>query len=185
MEFQAESESVPLTVEQEAGLKQIAIRRCRGDLAKIVDGQSDADAFAYLPRAAVAAFHLGEFEHARRFAERALALAPSFNRNWNYGNALHLGHTVLGLLAIKSGDIPAAVAELARSAETPGSPQLNTFGPTMQLAKAVLRAGESEPVLEYVRRVRNFWEMGTTWLDLREQKITSGQVPNCFQHSFA
>jgi hypothetical protein len=59
-----------------------------------------------------------------------------------------------------------------------GSPQLNSFGPTMQLAKALLRAGETRAVLNYLAQCRVFWTAGKTWLDLWEAKIHEGQVPN-------
>ncbi len=118
-------------------------------------------------------------------AEKVLLGAPSFRENWNYGNAIHLGHTVLGLLALEQDDLKLAIEELQKSGDTPGSPQLKTFGPTMQLAKELLKRGQTEPVLSYLQQCRVFWEMGATWLDLWEQKIHAGQVPNFFQHCYA
>ncbi|BCM09205.1 hypothetical protein MAFF241647_35620 (plasmid) [Ralstonia solanacearum] len=147
--------------------------------------ESDDQLFVHLPNAAVAAFHLDQFAEAKLYAERALTLAPSYRKNWNYGNALHLGHTVLGLLALSEGDLPRAVAELHASACTESSPQLNSFGSTMQLAKALLREGQVAPVLEYLKQCRIFWGMGGGWLDTWERKIQAGQVPNFFQHSYA
>jgi tetratricopeptide (TPR) repeat protein len=118
-------------------------------------------------------------------AEKALLLAPQFRQNWNYGNAIHLGHTVLGLLALRQGDIDLAIDELRKSGDTPGSPQLNSFGPTMQLAKELVQLGQTASALEYLEQCRRFWKSGATWLDLWEAKIRSGQVPNCFQHCYA
>jgi hypothetical protein len=112
-------------------------------------------------------------------------LAPIFPKDWNYGNAIHLGHTVLGLLALREGDVNVAIEELRKSGETPGSPQLNTFGPTMQLAKELLKAGHTAPVLGYLKQCRSFWHMGSTWLDLWESKALSGRVPNFFQRCYA
>jgi hypothetical protein len=78
----------------------------------------------------------------------------------------------------------AAAEELAKSGDTPGSPQLNSFGPTMQLAKEFLKRGQIEPVLVYLTQCRRFWKSGDAWLDVWEAKILSGEIPNCFQHSY-
>lgn len=183
MNYEEETEKEPFTPEMEAASLQIAVSRAPAQLAKLASAQCDDDAFVHLPRAAAAAFHLGQLAEAKVYAQRALALAPSYPDNWNYGNAIHLGHSVLGLLALSEGDLPKAVTELRESASTPGSPQLNSFGPTMQLAKALLRHGHADAVLEYLNECRVFWGMGGTWLDLWERKIRAGQVPNFFQHS--
>jgi tetratricopeptide (TPR) repeat protein len=185
MSFEALTEEAPFTPEQEAAVREIALARAASDLARIVSTLSDSEAFAHLPRAAAAAFHLERFTEARALAERSLSLAPSFRGNWNYGNAIHIGHTILGLLALEQDDIERAINELILSGDTPGSPQLGSFGPTMQLAKALLKRGQVNEVLSYLRLCREFWEMGTTWLDVWEPKVVAGQVPNFFQHGYA
>ena len=184
MNYEEETEKEPFTPEMEAASQQIAVSRAPAQLEKLASAQCDDDAFVHLPRAAAAAFHLGQLADAKLFAQRALALAPNYPDNWNYGNAIHLGHTVLGLLALNEGDQTKAITELRESGTTPGSPQLKSFGPTMQLAKALLRNGQTDAVLEYLNECRVFWEMGGTWLDLWERKIREGQVPNFFQHSY-
>lgn len=178
-------EETSLTPEMEAAIRQLALDEAPAELARINAALSDTEAFVHLPSAATAAFHLERFAEAKEFADRVLLLAPSFRKDWNYGNAVHLGHTVLGLLALKRGDIKLALEELRKSGDTPGSPQLNSFGPTMQLAKKLLKQGQKDEVLTYLQQCRKFWKMGTTWLDLWEQKINAGQVPNCFQHCYA
>ena len=55
----------------------------------------------------------------------------------------------------------------------------------MLLAKELLQRRQTEPVLDYLKHCRKFWNMGGTWLDLREGKLVSGQVPNFFQQSQA
>ena len=185
MGYEEETEDVPFTAEMEAEIRQIALDRAPAKLAQLAEALGDTDAFVLLPSAAAAAFHLEQFAYAKQFAERALALAPRFKENWNYGNAIHRGHTVLGLLALSVQDYAAAISELYESGETPGSPQLNSFGPTMQLAKALLKDGHVEPVMTYLKQCRAFWETGGTWLDLWERKIREGRVPNFFQHSYA
>ncbi|QJR13496.1 hypothetical protein [Usitatibacter palustris] len=182
MGFEAESERLPLTPEQESELRGVAIGRAPEALAAYQNAQSDDERFDALCDAAFAAFHLEQYELASRLAAEMLAAAPNFEGDWNYGNAVHAGHTVLGLLALRNGDTPLAVEELHKAGATCGSPQLGSFGPTMILAKALLRVGESEAVLTHFGQCRKFWKMGETWLDIWEGKVRDGQTPNFFMH---
>jgi tetratricopeptide (TPR) repeat protein len=184
MDYEAETEATPLTAEQEVELLAIARERASTEVAEATEAKTQDDLFYALPGAAIAAFRLADFDKAKAFAEQALALAPEYRSNWNYGNAIHFAHTVLGLLALESGDIDTAVSQLKQSGETPGSPQLNSFGPTMQLAKALLRRDQFLPVLEYLMQCRIFWEMGSTWLDLWEAKVRAGVMPNFFMNLY-
>jgi len=184
MNFEAQSENEPLTPEQEAQLRDLAIERAPAALAQVDAAETDADRFCALPDAALAAIHLERYELAADLATRTLEMAPNFERNWNYGNAIHAAHTVRGLLALRAGDTKLAIQELINSGKTKGSPQLGSFGPTMELAKALLRKGESASVLEYLQQCRGFWKMGNAWLDIWEQKIRAGDIPNAFMHSY-
>lgn len=184
MRYEAQSEEIAFSPEQEAELRQIAVDRARSTLDQFDAELSDDEVFVDLPNVTAAAFHLGQFSEAESFAKEALRLAPKYRKNWNYGNAIHKAHTVLGLLAITRGDLTKALEELKLAGGTPGSPQLNSFGPTMHLAKELLKRGHREAVLSYLEQCRKFWEMGTTWLDLWEQMILAGRIPNCFQHSY-
>ena len=184
MNYEATTEQAPFTAEQESALRQIVIDRAPSALQRLADAEDDAAAFRFLPSAAFAAFHLGRFGDAREFAERTLALAATHTKNWNYGNAIHIGHAVLGLLAVNAEDYSTAAQELHASGGTPGSPQLKTFGPTMQLAKALLQRGRTEPVLAYFIQCRAFWEMGETWLDLWEGMVREGRVPNFHSYGY-
>ena len=57
------------------------------------------------------------------------------------------------------------------SASTPGSPQLNSFGPGMALAQALLDRGERAVVLSFLERTRAFWSMGDDLLAAWEARI--------------
>lgn len=116
MTYEEEIEKQPFAPEVEAALREAAVGRAPGKLAKLACAQSEDEAFIHLPGAAAAAFHLGQFPDAKLYAERASSLAPDCRGNWNYGNALHLGHMVLGLLALSEGDVSRAVDELHASA---------------------------------------------------------------------
>ena len=105
------------------------------------------------------AFDDGDLGQAVALARELLALADDYGDDWNYGNAIHHGHRLLGHIALKNGDIDTAKTELLASGDTPGSPQLKSFGPNMSLAKALLEEGEIECVLEYLGRCGTFWQL--------------------------
>ncbi|MBL8309485.1 MAG: gluconokinase [Burkholderiales bacterium] len=133
--------------------------------------------FYAVTRAALAACCLERYTDAAAFAQTALELAPEFAGEWNYGNAIHDAHTALGLTALHRGDLAAATRELAAAGATPGSPQLDTFGPTMQLAHALLAVGERDAVLQYFTQCRKFWRMDYGFLDLWTAMVLRGDVP--------
>jgi tetratricopeptide (TPR) repeat protein len=184
MNFETETEQQPLTSEQDAQLRQLTVARAPAALEEMDAAKTEAEFFSSLPGATLAAMHLERYAQAEELANENLRLAPSYKDNWNYGNAIHAAHTVLGLVALQNGNVQLAIGELKKSGETPGSPQLDTFGPSMQLAKALLQRGETATVLGYLQQCRTFWVMGTVWLDIWEDKINSGHIPNFVMHIY-
>ena len=61
---------------------------------------------------------------------------------------------------------------------TPGSPQLNSFGPNMTLAKELLEKGQSEVVLQYLALCKKFWKMDRGQLDEWSATIRGGGIPD-------
>lgn len=123
------------------------------------------------------AFEAGDLPKAGAYAERLLDEARSYQDNWNYGNAVHKGNLVLGRIAVREGRVADALKFLRASGETPGSPQLNSFGPNMSLARDLLQAGETEAVLAYFELCRVFWKMGSDRLDAWTKDVRAGNVP--------
>jgi tetratricopeptide (TPR) repeat protein len=97
-----------------------------------------------------AAFKAGQFEKAIIAAQRLLGLAKKNKQNWNYGNAVNEAHTVLGRIAVKRGDLEKAKYHLKESIMEIASPQTKSFGPSLDLARDLLAAGEKAAVLEYL-----------------------------------
>ncbi len=97
--------------------------------------------------------------------------------DWNYGNAVHAGHSVLGLVALRNGDVSRAREQLLEAGKTPGSGQLNSFGPNMILASELLKKGESDVVLQYFDLCRKFWKMGGAQLDSWSETVRKGGKP--------
>jgi hypothetical protein len=132
---------------------------------------SSQQRFYLLGDAAKAAVELGSVSSAEAYANELLQLAPQFPRDWNYGNAIHDGHMVLGRVALRRGDLARARAELMASSSTPGSPQLDSFGPNMSLARDMLREGERDSVLRYLDQCGSFWVDGRSRLRLWSRLI--------------
>jgi hypothetical protein len=146
----------------------------RNRLMRITEGNLDAasnenERFYALNRAAKKALKEGKTEEARKLATELERLAPNYRNDWNYGNAVQDANQVLGRIALAKGDIAEAKKRLLASADSNGSPQMNSFGPNMQLAKDLLTKGEREVVIEYFNRCGKFWEMGkdrlSAWTD--------------------
>lgn len=116
---------------------QAALRRLRLDLA-------------------LAALEAGAIDTARQHATEALR-GNTNRKYWDYGNVVHNGNQILGRCALREGRLADANGYLLKAGATPGSPQLNSFGPQMQLARELLENGERETVLEYLDLVSRFW----------------------------
>jgi hypothetical protein len=80
-------------------------------------------------------FEAGQYEKARGYASEVLDRVQRNPRPSGEGNTIHDGNLVLGRLALVAGDVAAAKRHLLAAGATPGSPNLNSFGPNMSLAK--------------------------------------------------
>jgi hypothetical protein len=128
-----------------------------------------------LPNAAVDS---GDNAKATAYAKQLLLQAESCKDDWNYGNAIHEANLALGRVALASGDTATAKARLLDAGATPGSPQLDSYGPNMELARELLQKGEKDVVLEYFDLCAKFWTKGGVRLDSWRQKINAGGMPD-------
>ena len=119
----------------------------------------------------------GSIEKAEAFARETLRIAEKYKKDWNYGNAIHKGHLTLGRVALRRDDIEEAKKQLLLAGRTPGSPQLNTFGPNMVLAKELLEEGEKDTVLQYFELCEEFWELHRGSLVIWKEKVSGGETP--------
>ena len=125
-----------------------------------------------------AAFDAHEPAKAKTYATAYLKSANAQEKSWNYGNALFDAHTTLGRIALDEGDIKTAKRELLEAGKTPGSPQLNSFGPSMSLAQALLEKGETETVITYLDLCRKFWSLGKDRLTKWTNDIRADHKPD-------
>jgi len=139
---------------------------------------TEQERFYALNDAAKDSFVQGKKEDARRYAEELLALIPKYQGDWNYGNAIQDANLVLGRIAVTEGRLDDAKQHLLAVGKSPGSPQMNSFGPNMSLAKDLLEKGERDVVLEYFELCRKFWKLERGNLDQCRDEVKAGKVPD-------
>jgi tetratricopeptide (TPR) repeat protein len=139
----------------------------------------ELEIYAELGDLGALALDAGEEEKAEGFAKRLLAMNEALEENWNTGNAVHKGNLILGRLALRAGDIETAKVKLREAGKTDGSPQLDSFGPNMSLAKELIELGERDVVLEYFELCRRFWtgDRHESELDKWSAVVAAGGMP--------
>lgn len=120
------------------------------------------------------AFQAGNIEKATAYAEEML---EGNAEDWNHGNRIHFGNLILGRIALLEGNTEEAKSRLVAAGETPGSPQLDSFGPDMTLAWELLKQGEAETVLKYLSLCSDFWALGRSNLKDWIAQIKNGETP--------
>jgi hypothetical protein len=102
------------------------------------------------------AIEAGNSKDATKFAEQMLK-ENTDPKSWQYGNIIHEANQILGLAALQEGRVEDAKRYLIEAGKTPGSPQLDSFGPNMVLAQQLLDRGENDSVIQYLDLVSRFW----------------------------
>jgi hypothetical protein len=146
-------------------------------IKKLAAVSGEEERFHALNDAAKQSFSIGRLEDARKYAGELLTLAQRFPRDWNYGNAIQDANLVLGRIALKEGKLDEARECLLAAGRSPGSPQMDSFGPNMSLARDLLEKGERETVLQYFALCRKFWKLGQNQLDRWTNDAKGGIMP--------
>jgi hypothetical protein len=136
---------------------------------------TDSQRDALLQSLAKVALAANKPKKAREYAEKMLSRNSP---GWNYGNNIHYGNIILGKIAMASDDLDEAKKRLIKAGETPGSPQLNSFGPDMALAKELLQKGEKDVVLKYLEFCAKFWKSGKDRLHKWSVVVEDGKIPD-------
>jgi len=147
-------------------------------MSDLTEAKTEQTRFYALNRAAKESFIVGHVEESKKFGQELLSLAPRYRKDWNYGNAIQDGNLVLGRIAVQEGHLPEAKKFLIEAGKSPGSPQMDTFGPNMSLAKDLLAKGEKAVVLEYFELCRKFWEMHDGRLDKWAKEVSNNKIPD-------
>ena len=146
---------------------------------KLTAATKEEDKYLCLDDAAFQGALSGHFDEAKVLAEELLHLADKYKKSnwqtmgWNYGNAIHKGHSALGLVALRMNDLNSARHHLLQSAPSDaGSPQMKSFGPNMTLARELLKKGERDVVLKYFDQCDRFWTVPVYWRWFVEMGLT-------------
>jgi hypothetical protein len=88
-----------------------------------------------------------------------------------YRNRHHWGHTFLGVVAARRGDIGLASDHLRLAGAVVGDFRLSSYGPSFRLARELAAHGRWEEVAAYLRSCQTFWnpEPMTAWIREAEQ----------------
>jgi len=140
--------------------------------------KTELDRFYSLGPAAKYEFNQENIVDAKKYATELAALTPKYAKNWNYGNAVQDSNLVLGRIAIRDGNLDAAKVFLAEEAKSQGSPQMDSFGPNVSLAKDLLEKGEREAVINYFTACKTFWKGHDGKLDDWIASAKAGNIPD-------
>ena len=184
MSFEEEMEAEILTKEKEIDFLARFIERYKKTLSEFLELEDEADRYFKMPRAGVAAYMLGSYDKARDLAEEMKALPSEYARSWNDGNLIYYSNWISGMLELDAGFVQASKHYLVLSGECGGSPQLNSFGPNMRLAKRLLNEGEADVFLAFLDSIEIFWKSGGNWITVWRSQIANNRMPNCLMHIF-
>ena len=151
--------------ERERGMKLAG-----GDLSA---ANNEVERFYALGRAARNALRDGKVKEADLLARELAQLAPKYKNDWNYGNAIAHANQVLGRIALSKGDVAEAKKLLLASADSQGSPQLNSFGPNFSLARELAEKGERDTVIAFLDSVARFWANPNERTEANSKRVAS------------
>lgn len=147
-------------------------QRVKGSFFPTTNEKDEINQYMILDDVAFEAALSDHVTEAKAAADKLLELAEKYKNYkdnnqkslaWRYGDAIHMGHTVLGLLALKNNNIDEAKQHLLLSGQVDGSPVLNSFGPNMTLARELLKKSERDSVLKYFDECDRFWSVPFYW----------------------
>ncbi len=142
------------------------------------EAPTGSGAFYLMTTLTETAYRAGELATAREYAEKLITLAAQYKTDWNYGNAIYTANSILGLIALDAKDIPAAEKHLLAAGATPGSPQLDSFGPDLTLAQKLLTLGKRDTVLTFLDEISTFWKGRESQIKTWQKSIRDGQTPS-------
>jgi hypothetical protein len=119
---------------------------------------------------AFSAFRVGDFIGAAELAKIHLSSADR--------SAIHRANTLLGRVALRSGDVENAKKYLISSSDPEALRHVSTSGPLMILAKELLEKKERATVLQYLENCLVLWPRGESILQLWISEVKNGRTPN-------
>jgi len=117
-----------------------------------------------------AAFKVGDFTGAAELAKIYLQGRDH--------TAPQRANTLLGRVALRTGDVPAAKQYLLDSSMPSAAKDIAFSGPTMVLAKELLAQGDQDTVIHYLENCLTLWPRGENVLQIWIADIRNGKIPN-------
>ncbi len=93
-------------------------------------------------------------------------------------SAVQRANTILGRIALRSGDLTGAKQYLLDSAGPAAAKDIAISGPSLVLARELLDRGERDSVLQYLENCLPLWPRGQSALQIWIADIERGKVPN-------
>jgi hypothetical protein len=146
--------------------------RCRKAMEK---ASGNPDAYPQVKYAADTCFWSGNYEESRKFTILLRDNINHFDSYTSRGQMRHDYHTLMGRHLLREGEVEQANSHLLQSIDVRPSAVMSSFGPNMELAMDLLKAGETDTVLEYLDGCAGFWneEQIRTW----KREINEGGIP--------
>jgi tetratricopeptide (TPR) repeat protein len=141
-----------------------------------LEGSSDYGRFLLLDNLATSAFDAAVVEKSRFYAEKLLQEADSYRGDPHYGTTVHNAYQVLGRVALLDGEVDKAKEHLISAATLSPHALRGLSFPSMSLALELLKLGEKEAVLEYLRLCGKFWNQKR--LQEWESQIQEDHIPD-------
>lgn len=158
---------------------------------------SDYERFVMLPDLAVMAYMGGEsrwstdraasdasFARSKKYAQEALALAPKFPNDPDYGNVMYHATVTLAAHALREGDRKEAVRHMRAAVNAPASRGLEaySFGLDLRLVNYMLKDGERETVAEFLEGSARLRPAERERFLKDAAAIRAGKMPYSFQY---
>ena len=123
------------------------------------------------------AFRTGDLIVSKRLARQLLDTAADFPTDPAHAQAVHHADTVLGLVALHSGNADAAAADLAAAGAVDASAGLAADGPDLTLARDLLAHGDRSAVHDYLVACQRLWPGGRERLKAWLTQLDAGGSP--------
>lgn len=91
---------------------------------------------------------------------------------------IHQGEIALGHVALEREDLESAKQHLVRSLGINWRPEKNSYTPSTELARKLLKLGEQDVVLEYFSLCGQFWAVGSPFLQEWTKQVEAGNMPD-------
>ncbi|HEY5774679.1 MAG TPA: tetratricopeptide repeat protein, partial [Xanthomonadales bacterium] len=146
------------------------------------EAKGSPDSYPLAKYAAETCFWSGNYAQSKVFTQLLKDNMDHFDAYTTRGQMLHDYYTLMGRHLLQEGRTQEANQHLLQSVELQPSPAMSSFGPNMELAMDLLKAGETATVLEYLDACAGFWDDEP--IRIWKQKINAGRMPILNQHSW-